>query len=546
MEITDEFERLRRSDEILRTTILQIGEQSGLPYLQSLVNSLGAAFESKLAFVGQLSPQDRTKVLVLSHWERDEHLLPEDLIYDLTDTPCEQIACNCLAIYRDDVQQQFPKDAMLQDFGYVSYAGAPLTNSRGEVIGLLSLLNDKPFDDIEMITSMLKLFASGAGKELERKTAESDLQENERRLQLIVDLTNDVVWDWDIVNDTISYSDHIFETLGYTAEELGSQRKTIYSLMHPADLEEHQAWLNDYLASAEGGEFSLEVRLQARDGRYRWIQTSGMLIRNEKGEPTRMLGAFTDVSEAKEAEVERERLISELEYKNSELERFTYTVSHELRSPLVTLSGFVGVLEEDIELNDAEAVKQDCHEIMLAVRKMGTLLDNLLELSRVGRVLDPHEIVPLHDLVQESMSQLQARIKSAGVKIIINDTLPTISGDRVRWQQVFQNLLENAVKYRNSQNPSIEIGVITGKDRPPTIYIKDNGIGIDPKFHQRVFGLFEKLDPRTEGTGVGLALVQRIIQLQGGRIWLDSPGQGQGCTFYIELPAVEPQPTEAS
>ncbi|EAQ80860.1 GAF domain-containing sensor histidine kinase [Blastopirellula marina] len=544
MEKTDEIERLRRSDEILRTTILQIGEQSGLPYLQSLVNSLGAAFDSKLAFVGQLSPEDPTKVLVLAHWERDEHLLPQDLIYDLTDTPCEQIACNCLAIYRDDVQEMFPKDEMLREFGYVSYAGAPLTNSRGEVIGLLSLLNDKPFDDIELITSMLKLFASGAGKELERKTAESNLQENEHRLQLIVDLTSDVVWDWDIVNDTISYSDRIYETLGYTVEEMGSQRMTIYSLMHPEDLPEHLAWLDGYLKGSEGGEFSFDLRLQARDGRYRWIHSSGTLIRDEKGEPKRMLGAFTDVSESKEAEVERERLISELEFKNSELERFTYTVSHELRSPLVTLSGFVGILKEDIERKEAEAVKQDCHEIMQAVRKMGTLLDNLLELSRVGRVLDPHEIVPLHELVQESMSLLDARIKNAGIQINIKDALPTISGDRVRWQQVFQNLLENAVKYRCSQNPSIEIGVITGRDRPPTIFVKDNGIGIDPKFHQRVFGLFEKLDPRTEGTGVGLALVQRIIQLQGGRIWLDSPGPGQGCTFYIELPAVEPQPIE--
>ncbi|MFI4876874.1 MAG: ATP-binding protein [Blastopirellula sp. JB062] len=537
METTDELQRLRRSDEIVRTTIQQIGELSGLPYLQTLVNSLGAAFNCKLAMVGGLLTEEPPKVRISACCERDESVLPDELIYDLTGTPCEQIVCNHVAIFPDGIQNEFPDDEMLREFGYVSYAGAALKDSKGAVIGLLSLLDDKPFEDTEIIQSMLTLFASGAGKELERQTAELDLQAQEDRLQLIVDLTHDVVWDWDILQDKITYSDRIFETLGYTVEEMGASRMTIYSLMHPEDEAEHQVWLQDFLKNGDG-DFWLELRIMAKHGGYRWIRSSGRLLRDEAGEPIRMLGAFTDVTKAKEAEVERERLISQLEHKNAELERFTYTVSHELRSPLVTLSGFVGALEEDLDRKDAVAVKQDCDEIMLAVRKMGALLDNLLELSRVDRIANPSEEVPFSDLVRESLTLLQTRIENAGVTVKTPHRLPTINGDRMRWQQVIQNLLENAVKYRAPDHPCVEIGVIEGRERPPTIYIRDNGIGVDPKFHQRIFGLFEKLNPHSEGTGVGLALVQRIVQLQGGRIWLDSPGEGKGSTFFIELPAI--------
>lgn len=535
MEESDEFRRLRRSDAILRTTIQQLGDQSGTPYLETLVNSLGAGFNCKLALVGRMLKHDSAKVRVAAHWERDVRQIPENLIYDLKDTPCEQIARNCLAIYADDLQEKFPNDQMLRDFGYVSYAGAPLTDSQGHVIGLISLLDDKPFDDIEMITSMLKLFASGAGKELERQSAESDLEDNERRLQMLVDLSSDVVWDWNILEDNLSYSKRLYEILGYPPDKFASGREAIHTLMHPEDREYHRAWLQEFLAKGEG-KYVHQWRLLGSDDEYRWFRSAGTIFRNAQGTPSRMIGVISDVSEAKAAEEERERLIIELEHKNAELERFTYTVSHELRSPLVTLSGFVGVLQEDLERQDADAVESDCQEIMTAVRKMGTLLDNLLELSRLGRVSHPHEEIALLELVEESLTLLQSRIDCAGIEVKIDGELPIIGGDRVRWQQVIQNLLENAVKYRSPEKPQIEIGAIESPDRPPVIYVKDNGIGIEPKYQQRVFGLFEKLDPRSEGTGVGLALVQRIVQLQGARIWLESAGKGQGSTFYIEVP----------
>ncbi|WP_186767369.1 sensor histidine kinase [Blastopirellula retiformator] len=534
MDQSEEFRRLRRSDSILRTTIARLGDQSGVPYLQSLVASLGAGFDCKLALVGRVLKHEPTKVQVAARWQRDEVELDDFRIYDLQETPCAQIVQNRLAIFPQHVQTRFPNVALLQELDFESYAGAPLTDSHGNVIGLIALLDDKPMCEEEMVASLLQLFASGAGKELERQSTESELEENERQMQMLVNLSSDVVWDWDIVADKLSLSDRLYEILGYENDAFESTRDAIHRLMHPDDLAYHGVWLKDFLAHGDS-KYSHEWRLLAQDGVYRWFRSSGTIFRTPQGTPSRMIGVLSDVSEAKAAEQERERLIRQLELKNDELERFTYTISHELRSPLVTLSGFVGLLQEDLQRDDADAVDADCGEIMTAVRKMDALLDNLLELSRLGRVCNPHEAIPLHELVEESLTLLQSRIESAGIEVVVKDPLPIIGGDRVRWQQVFQNLLENAVKYRSPASPRIEVGAITGKNRPPTIYVQDNGIGIEPKFHQRVFGLFEKLDPRSEGTGVGLALVQRIVELQGGRIWLDSPGKGKGSTFYIVL-----------
>ena len=234
---------------------------------------------------------------------------------------------------------------------------------------------------------------------------------------------------------------------------------------------------------------------------------------------------------------ERERLISQLESSNAELERFTYTVSHDLKNPLVTIKGFLGMLERDLKENRQDKVQDDLKRIAGAADKMDTLLTELLELSRIGRVLNPPEHVDLVHLAQEAVETLNARIHSNGITIHISPHLPTVQGDRLRLREVFENLIDNAAKYMgNEPNPLIEIGV-RGKQAEPIFYIKDNGIGIDPKYHHKVFGLFEKLDPAIEGTGIGLALVKRIIETHGGRIWVESDGVGTGSAFCFTIPS---------
>jgi signal transduction histidine kinase len=232
---------------------------------------------------------------------------------------------------------------------------------------------------------------------------------------------------------------------------------------------------------------------------------------------------------------ERKKLISQLETNNAELERFTYTVSHDLRSPLVTIKGFLGMLNRDIEANRPDRIQDDFRRISNATDKMDALLFDLLELSRIGRIINPPEEVDVTQLVNEAVETLDARIRDNNVTIRTLPNLPTLYGDRLRLREVFENLIDNAAKYMGEQTqPTIEVGVRAGNE--PVIFVKDNGMGIEPSYTKKIFGLFEKLNARSEGTGIGLALIKRIVEVHGGKIWVESEGLGKGSTFCFTIP----------
>ncbi len=250
-----------------------------------------------------------------------------------------------------------------------------------------------------------------------------------------------------------------------------------------------------------------------------------------------VLAIVRDVSLRKWAESERDKLIEELESKNAELERFAYTVSHDLKSPLITIRGFLGFLREDSLSGNITRMDSDIQRITSATNKMHTLLNDLLELSRVGRLINKPELVPFRAIVLEAVELVQGRISNGGVTVSIANDLPSVYVDHRRMVEVLQNLIDNAAKFMGSQPaPRIEIGQKGMYNDMPLFYVKDNGIGIPAEFTENIFGLFNKLDARSEGTGVGLALVKRIIEFHHGVIWVDSK-LGQGATFYFALPA---------
>ena len=243
-----------------------------------------------------------------------------------------------------------------------------------------------------------------------------------------------------------------------------------------------------------------------------------------------------DITDRKQMERERETLIKDLEARNAELEQFTYTVSHDLKSPLVTIRGFLGLLEEDLRSGDQQKLQSDMQRIINATEKMQRLLAELLELSRIGRVANPPEEVLFKEIVQEAAKLVAGQMGRHHIQVKIAPELPTVNVDRVRLVQVMQNLMDNAAKFMEGQSePQIEIGVKSGVNGASIFFVRDNGIGIEPQFHERIFGLFNKLDPLMEGTGIGLALVKRIIEVHGGRIWVESEGIGKGSTFCFTL-----------
>jgi len=201
----------------------------------------------------------------------------------------------------------------------------------------------------------------------------------------------------------------------------------------------------------------------------------------------------------------------------------------------VTINGFLGYLEQDAISGNMERLKKDTHRIQDAVNKMQRLLNELLELSRIGRMMNSPQVNSFNELINEALEIVQGRLSGRNVQVQVQPNLPAIFGDKPRLVEVMQNLLDNAAKYMGNQaNPRIEIGSQSKEDGKPVFFVRDNGMGIAPEYHERVFGLFNKLDATSEGTGIGLALVKRIIEVHGGRIWVESE-LGNGSTFYFTV-----------
>jgi signal transduction histidine kinase len=255
------------------------------------------------------------------------------------------------------------------------------------------------------------------------------------------------------------------------------------------------------------------------------------IVQDENG--THFDGTVEDITKRKQVEEARDLLVKELESKNVEMERFIYTVSHDLRSPLVTISGFTGFLKSDLLEGNLVGADADLNVINSTVAKMDLLLRDTLELSRIGRIVNPPDIVSFEDMAREARNQLVELTRANGVKVEVASDLPFVYVDHMRIVEVLVNLIENSIKYMGDQIcPKIEIGY---RQSDGTFFVRDNGIGIDPSQHHKVFELFYKIDGKSEGTGAGLAIVKRIIEVHGGRIWIESE-LGKGCMVCFTLP----------
>ncbi len=249
-----------------------------------------------------------------------------------------------------------------------------------------------------------------------------------------------------------------------------------------------------------------------------------------------MIYVLHDVTDKKRAAAEREALIRQLEDKNAELERYAYTASHDLKSPLFTIKGFLGSLARSLEAGDLERMESDMTHIARATDKMAQLLDGLLELSRIGRLIHSPEPVSLKNLAEEAVARVKRPPGEGPVDVRISGDMPAVRGDRLRLLTVFHSLADNAIKFvSETPDPRVEFGARRGESEV-VCFVRDNGIGIEARYLDKIFELFEQLGQDHEGTGLGLALVKRIVVAHGGRIWVESEGLGRGTTFYFTLP----------
>ncbi len=373
--------------------------------------------------------------------------------------------------------------------------------------------------------------ASLTSEVAERQRAEATLRENQQLLQGIVDNTTAVLHIKDLTGRYVLVNRQFQALFGYDPTEIIA--KTPHDLF-PAEIAA-DLMAKDKAALQAGTTIQSEDSFTF-DDEVRTYLAARFPLFDIGGEPYAIANISTDISDRKRAEQEREQLVAELEAKNAELERFTYTVSHDLKSPVVTISGFIGLLEKDAAEGDSERLKQDIEYIREAASRMKQLLDELLELSRIGRLVNPSQAVPLDELARAAVSLVAGQIAERAAQVDIAPDLPTVWGDRPRLLEVLQNLLDNAVKFMDDQpKPRVEIGALQVGEKI-LCYVRDNGMGIKHSYHKKIFDLFERLDQSVEGTGIGLALVKRIIEVHGGRIWVESEGLGSGSTFYFSLP----------
>ncbi len=389
-----------------------------------------------------------------------------------------------------------------------------------------------------------------------RKQSEDRLRESEERLRLGLDAGNTGTWDWDIVNDRVTWSERVYEFHGLTPETFDGRVEGFQKLIHPEDAERVAQAIRRSLATRLG--YQVEFRIVRPDGRVRWLTTTGKAHYDEDGKPVRMVGATRDITENKRTELERDALLASERAARSEAERanrlkddFLATVSHELRTPLNAILGYAQLLRRrTLERDVAEGLEV----IERNARVQTEIINDLLDMSRIisGKLRLDVQRVELPAVIDAALETVRTAADARGIRLVrtVDPLAGPVSGDPGRLQQVIWNLLTNAVKFTPKGG---RVQIVLGRvNSHVEISVSDTGQGIAPSFLPYLFEKFRQSDAsatRTHGgLGLGLALVKNLVEMHGGTVHARSPGEGGGATFIVELPlsAVHAEPTDAT
>lgn len=372
----------------------------------------------------------------------------------------------------------------------------------------------------------------------ERKQAEQtlaiqadQLRESEARVRAIVDTAAEgiiVIGEQGLIDRFNPAAENMF---GYAEDEVLG--KNISMLMPSPWREEHDAYLTRYLKTGEKKIVGIgrEVAGMRKDGA---IFPMDLAVSEVRLSDRRMFtGIVRDITERKQVEERQAQLVHELENANEELRNFAYVVSHDLKAPLRAISSLADWVVTDYADKFDDEGREHMRLLLGRVRRMDGLIDGVLQYSRVGRVKETCAPVNLDQMAHEVIDLLAP---PPNISIVIDNPLPTVVAERTRLQQLFQNLLSNAIKYMDKPEGVIRIGCVAAGDKWK-LSVSDNGPGIEERHFEKIFQLFQTLAPRdrVESTGVGLALVKKIVEMYGGEVWVKSK-VGEGSTFFFTLP----------
>lgn len=385
------------------------------------------------------------------------------------------------------------------------------------------------------------IFLVPEGRDItEMKAATNALITAELRLENALDGAEIGVWDWNVVTDDVFVSPQLTAQLGSNTP--WTSLNDWIDHLHPDDQDSAEKQISDYL-SGEIPEYENTFRLKHVDDSYRWILSRGQLLRDDDGEPLRMVGVHIDITERVQQQKQLADQAEELRLSNTELEQFAYVASHDLQEPLRAIAGYAQLLLDEFGETLGDKGSNYADRAVAGTKRMQQLISDLLEYSRVSRKGRSFKPTDLNECLQDAQALLAAPIHENEAVIETTD-LPTVMADSSQMVRLLQNLIGNAIKYRSEATPRIAIAAHRDTDSSNwQIHIQDNGIGIDEEYSDRIFVIFQRLHTRQEypGTGIGLAICRRIVERHGGSISMKR-NDDTGCTFTVTLPDAASMP----
>jgi PAS domain S-box-containing protein len=428
-------------------------------------------------------------------------------------------------------EPQFKRTAMAQHLGIQSAVAFPI-KSGDETIAILEFFSETPQEQDETMIRLLDNVAARLGEVLRRKRTEQALRGSEERFRALAESANDAIVTVDQRGIVVHCNPSTERIFGYTCEELmGSPIDRLFA-------EGPSNGQGGFHALVGQGEHlvghTIELVGRTKDGREIPLEMSLAAWETEEG--SFLTGILRDTTERKAAEAALAEKMEELAHSNAELALFTYIASHDLREPLRTVGSNLQLLERELDPAPESDARKQFSFAMGGVRRMQALIDDLLVYTRVGTEGKPFERVDSSEAVREAMTALSAAIEETGAQITIG-RLPHVVADRFQFVQLFQNLLSNAIKFHRHKPPRVDIEA-SADDSGWIFTIRDRGIGVDPRYADQVFAIFQRLHSGNEypGTGIGLAVCRKIVERHGGRIWVEAAEEG-GSAFRFTIPA---------
>lgn len=402
----------------------------------------------------------------------------------------------------------------------------PLVSRSGKVLGIFSTYFAAPGHPGERELRLLDVLARQAADLIEREQSDVALLASEARFRQLADAMPQIVWSARPDGYVDYYNERWYEFTGFERSVSGDDGSAI---LHPGDVERsRQAWRESV---ETGNPFHIEYRFWDRsEKRWRWFMGRALPVRGEDGSITRWFGSCTDIDDQKRVEEELRRA-------NADLEQFAYSASHDLQEPLRSIKIYSELLTRRYrDRLDGQAL-EFCNHLRAGATRLELLVRDFLAYTHVSKLEAPQQNIDLTDALREALANLNVAIAESGARITW-DPLPALPIHSSHLTQLFQNLISNAVKYRTADRvPEVHVSAAC-QGSQWILSVQDNGIGIEPQYQERIFGLFKRLHSADEysGTGIGLAICQRIVERYGGRIWVESQ-PGEGSTFRFTFPA---------